>query len=119
MQDALGTCPICGGELTVAEYTCTGCGASIRGSFRRCDLCNLPQELLHFVRIFLKAQGNIREVERILGLSYPTVKARLAKVNGFLALEDVSQYMERQDRLGILRDFKEGKISLDEALRRM
>jgi hypothetical protein len=119
MNDTLGSCPVCGGDLIVSEYTCMECGVVLRGSFKRCDLCNLPKELLHFVRVFLKSEGNIKEVERVLGLSYPTVKSRLARVNQMLALEDFSQYLQTQERLEILRDFKNGKISLDEVLKRI
>ncbi len=119
MLESLGVCPLCSSELLVGEYTCTGCGTTLKGSFRMCDLCNLTAEQQHFIRIFLKCQGNIKEVEKMLGLSYPTVKARLAAVNQKLALEDFSEYMETQNRLTVLRDFKEGKLNLDEALKRI
>ena len=119
MQDALGQCPLCGGELIVTEYSCRACGSSLRGEFQRCDLCNLPQDLLHFVRVFLKCQGNIKEVEKALGLSYPTVKARLARINQILSLENFSEYVKTQDRLDLLREFKEGGISLDDLLRQI
>jgi hypothetical protein len=117
MNESLGACPVCSSELIVSQYTCTGCGIELKGSFRRCDLCNLPNDLLHFVRVFLKSQGNIKEVERVLGLSYPTVKSRLARVNQALALGDFAQYMETQDRLGLLKRFKEGEIPLDDVLK--
>ncbi len=119
MRETLGSCPVCEGELIVSEYTCVECGVVLKGSFKRCDLCNLPKDLLHFVRVFLKSEGNIKQVERVLGLSYPTVKSRLSKINQMLALEDFSQYLETQERLEVLRDFKEGKISLDDVLKRI
>ena len=119
MREMLGTCPVCEGEMIVSEYTCTECGVVLKGSFKRCDLCNLPKDLLHSVRVFLKSEGNIKEVERVLGLSYPTVKLRLSKINQMLALEDFSQYLETQERLEVLRDFKEGKISLDDVLKKI
>ena len=119
MQDALGGCPVCGGELIINEYGCSNCGITLRGSFKRCDLCNLPEDLLHFVQVFLKCQGNIKEVEKMLGLSYPTVKARLARINQILSLEDLTQYMETQDRLALLKDFKDGRMSLEELLKKL
>jgi hypothetical protein len=119
MRETLGTCPVCEGEMIVSEYTCMECGVVLKGSFKRCDLCNLPKDLLHFVRVFLKSEGNIKEVERVLGLSYPTVKSRLSRINQTLALEDFSQYLESQERLDVLRDFKAGKISLDDVLKRL
>lgn len=85
MRDELAACPICSDELLVREYRCRGCGVVLRGLFRRCELCALPDELLHFVGVFLEVEGNFRSVERRLGISYPTVKARLASVNARLA----------------------------------
>ena len=85
MRESLGPCPVCGGELHVAEYQCQECSSSIRGAFRRCDICSLSEELLYFVDVFLESEGNLSAVERRLGMSYPTVKARLAAVNAHLA----------------------------------
>ena len=105
--------------MIVTEYGCTDCGVMLRGRFKRCDLCNLPKDLLHFVRVFLGCGGNIKEVEKVLGLSYPTVKARLAAVNRMLSLGEFSQYLETQDRLDLLRSFREGRIPIEEVLRRL
>ena len=85
IRDELAACPVCADELLVQEYRCRGCGVVLKGAFRRCELCALPEELLHFVGVFLEAEGNFRGVERRLGISYPTVKARLASVNARLA----------------------------------
>ncbi len=85
VRDELAACPVCSDELLVQEYRCRGCGVVLRGLFRRCELCALPEELLHFVGVFLEVEGNFRSVERRLGISYPTVKARLASVNARLA----------------------------------
>lgn len=103
----------------VSEYACTECHIVLKGNFKRCDLCNLPKDLMHFVRVFLKCEGNIKEVEKMLGLSYPTVKARLAKLNRFLALGDFNQYIETHDRLDLLKKFKDGKVSLDDVLKQI
>ena len=85
VRDELAACPVCSDELLVQEYRCRGCGIVLRGLFRRCELCALPEDLLHFVGVFLEVEGNFRSVERRLGISYPTVKARLASVNARLA----------------------------------
>jgi hypothetical protein len=85
IREGLAACPVCADELLVQEYRCRGCGVVLKGAFRRCELCALPEELLHFVGVFLEAEGNFRSVERRIGISYPTVKARLASVNARLA----------------------------------
>ena len=146
VRDELAACPVCADELLVQEYRCRGCGVVLRGTFRRCELCALPEDLLHFVGVFLEVEGNFRSVERRLGISYPTVKARLASVNARLAearlraeagfgpaepddMDDrgASGAAERgqpgrgararSDRLALLRDLRAGRISVDEALR--
>jgi hypothetical protein len=119
LKDQLGRCPVCNGELMVTEYTCKDCDTGIKGRFKRCDLCNLPEDLLHFVRIFLSCEGNIKEVEKELGLSYPTVKSRLNKIKQLLDIGRFSHYMETQNRLELLNNFKEGKIKIDDVLRNL
>lgn len=119
MLQAMGICPICESQLLVSEYSCPGCGVALKGSFQMCDLCNLTGEQRHFVRVFLKCQGNIKEVERALGMSYPTVKARLAAINRKLGLEEFSDYVEAQNRMAVLRELKGGNMSVEEAMRRI
>lgn len=130
VHPSLGACPICDQRLLVTEYACRSCGAAIRGRFDRCDLCALPADLLHFVRLFLQVEGNLREVERRLGLSYPTVKARLAAVNAALdaagpdpvgadpAGESAGPDRDAE-RLRLLRRLRGGELSFDQVMRRL
>ena len=137
VREGLGACPLCADELLVQEYRCRGCDIVLRGSFRRCEVCALPNELLHFVNVFLEAEGNFRSVERRLGISYPTVKARLASVNARLAearLRAAAEPSEapleieppapddppaRSARLALLHDVRSGRIAVDDALRQL
>lgn len=133
VREGLGACPLCADELLVQEYRCRGCGTVLRGSFRRCEVCALPDELLHFVNVFLEAEGNFRSVERRLGISYPTVKARLASVNARLAEarlradagapEEIAPPAEdppaRSARLALLHDVRSGRLAVDDALRQL
>ena len=129
VQPPLGPCPICDQRLQVAEYACGSCGVTIRGRFERCDLCALPDDLLHFVRLFLHVEGNLREVERRLGMSYPTVKARLKAVNAALdapgerpgagAADASAVDGGDQGRLRLLRRLRDGELPLDEVIRRL
>src|SRR5919197_1521508 len=79
MRRILTECPVCDSPLGVAELECRGCGTTLRGEFplSRCPFCSLPAEQLKFLELFLRCRGNLRDVERSLGLSYPTVRARL------------------------------------------
>ena len=137
LREGIGACPLCADELLVQEYRCRGCGIVLRGAFRRCEVCALPDEMLHFVNVFLEAEGNFRSLERRLGISYPTVKARLASVNARLAearlradagppgpqLESESagpgDPPARSARLALLHDVRSGRVAVDDALRQL
>ena len=115
-NQALGACPVCSAPMRIAEYACTGCGITVRGDFEQCELCSLPADLLHFVRVFLRCEGSLKQVERELGISYPTVKARLARVNQILAVPAFSDMVETQKRVSLLKEFSEGRLTKDQLL---
>ena len=51
-------------------------GIAVEGTFRLNEFAVLPQEQLEFLRLYIKVRGNLKEVERVMGISYPTVRAR-------------------------------------------
>src|SRR5215467_833248 len=73
-------CPSCQGNLCVYELRCPACAIAITGEFALPPLLRLAPAQLDFVEVFLKNRGVIRDVERELGISYPTVRARLDEV---------------------------------------
>ncbi|NLJ81028.1 MAG: DUF2089 domain-containing protein [Firmicutes bacterium] len=75
-----GTCPICGHELRVNRLSCSFCATELAGNFSICKFCRLPAEQKKFIEIFIKCRGSIKEVEKELGISYPTVRNRLDSV---------------------------------------
>ncbi|MCL6451305.1 MAG: DUF2089 domain-containing protein [Acetobacteraceae bacterium] len=70
-------CPACGGEMEVARYHCPACDTSLEGHFAGCRFCLLDSDQRRLVEVLLQARGNLRDVERELCISYPTVRARL------------------------------------------
>ena len=76
----LESCPSCGGGLEITEVRCTRCETEVRAHYRPCDFCALTDEQGTFLRIFLTSRGNLSEVEKRLGVSYPTVRAKLDEV---------------------------------------
>jgi hypothetical protein len=70
-------CPVCGNNLTVTTMSCSKCNSQITGNFNPCKYCSLSDKHMLFMETFLKCRGNIKEVERTLSLSYPTVKGLL------------------------------------------
>jgi hypothetical protein len=76
----LESCPSCGGELEIRELRCSWCETEIRSYFKPCDFCRLTEEQSTFLRLFVTSRGNLSEVEKKLGVSYPTVRAKLDEV---------------------------------------
>lgn len=72
-----GICPCCGNHMQVTEYRCKKCAITVSGDFEKSDFWNLDALQLKFAEIFLKKRGNIKEVEKELGVSYPSVKKLL------------------------------------------
>ena len=67
-------CPVCGEALSVTKLSCKNCSTELSGEFPRCRYCALDDRLSEYLEIFLRCQGNIKEIERTMGISYPTVK---------------------------------------------
>ena len=105
--------------MEVRELWCPECEVSVRGRFPRCEFCGLPEEQLAFLRLFVSRRGNLREVEREMGVSYPTVRARLDELLRALgyAVSPVSAAEREQQRQQILADLKAGKITAEDATR--
>jgi hypothetical protein len=77
MKKSLSVCPTCGKHLKISQYHCPRCEIDINGEFEGCMFCNLSDEDRYFALVFLQTGGNIKDVERVMGISYPTVKAKL------------------------------------------
>ena len=70
-------CPVCGGDLLVTGLECASCGTEVNGTFALGQLARLQEPHASLIDMFLRVRGNVKEMERELGLSYPTVRARL------------------------------------------
>ena len=113
-----GECPACGSHLSIARYACTHCGTEISGEFDLCQFCKLGPELQHFITVFLVRRGNIKLVERDLGISYPTVRKELKRVIealGYSADEDAS-VLTQAEKLSILDKLDKGEIDYEAAM---
>jgi len=90
-HDVIATCPVCSGELAVTRLRCGGCGTTIEGEFGVGRYARLSREQVVVLESFLRSRGNLRDMERELLISYPTVRARvesLVRALGFGPRDD-------------------------------
>lgn len=76
-HDVISTCPVCAGELAVTRLHCRSCGTTLEGEFSVGRFGRLTREQLALLESFLRSRGNLRDMERELGISYPTVRSRV------------------------------------------
>jgi hypothetical protein len=105
-------CPVCDEPLLIKEFHCDECNTTIRGNFEPGHINKLSKEQLTFVKIFLLCQGNIKEVEKKLNISYPTVKNRLAEIIDVINDNDDSS----DNVISILEEIENGLVGVDEAI---
>lgn len=115
--------PVSGGELFISELTSEETGITIRGTFEIPKYARLDAEQLEFLEIFLRSRGMLNGVERELGISYPTAKARLDNLLNLLGLIPY-ETKEKTDkhstkRKHILEQLENGEITADEAKRKL
>lgn len=106
----ISACPVCGGSLVIGRMACSCCDTRIDTTLPIPPFFRLPDDLQQFVLIFLRCRGNIREVEKALGISYPTVCKRLDLVNELLG-----NRLAALTRDEILGQLERGEISPKQA----
>jgi hypothetical protein len=90
MREVISTCPVCEHELSVTRLHCRECGTTLEGEFSVGRFSRLSRDQMRVLESFLRSRGNLREMERDLGLSYPTVRSRvdaLVRSLGFVPLD--------------------------------
>lgn len=89
-REVISTCPVCEAQLQVTRLHCNTCGTSIDGEFSVGRFARLNRDQLSLLESFLRSRGNLRELERELGVSYPTVRGRVEALLRTLDLTDGS-----------------------------
>jgi hypothetical protein len=90
-HDVISTSPVCASELAVTRLRCGSCGTTLEGEFSVGRFARLSREQTALLESFLRSRGNLRDIERELGISYPTVRARveaLVRALGFGSRSD-------------------------------
>lgn len=115
LHRAPGECPVCGAELITTRLGCRSCGSELAGEFSTCEFCALDERELEVLRVFLASRGNIREVGKHLGVSYPTARLRLTEMLVKLGLAGEAEPDTGMSREQILSEVASGALSPGEA----
>jgi hypothetical protein len=113
-------CPVCAERLHVTQLGCDACGTGISGDFESCDFCALDSGELDVLRVFLASRGNMKDLERHLGVSYPTARARFDELVGKLGLAPrpaPDPAPSPDPRLATLEALAEGRLDVEQARR--
>ena len=102
-----------GRPFAVERVRLTDSGVEIEGAFELPQLAQLSAEDQVFVTAFVRCHGSIKEMERIFGVSYPTIKARLNRITQMLDFVETDPAPSRADVIDRLR---RGEINATQAL---
>ena len=108
-------CPVCGAQLAIIRLGCASCGTELAGVFQPCEFCALNDKETEMLRVFLSSRGNLREVEKHLGVSYPTARLRFAELLAKLGLVETPGRESALTRDQILSEVASGALSPAEA----
>ncbi len=97
VHDVIATCPVCTDELTITRLHCRACGTALEGEFGVGRFGRLDREQMSLLESFLRSRGNLKEMERELGISYPTVRGRVDSLVRALGLSDTPGDAETDD----------------------
>ena len=126
----ISECPVCSGQLSVTHLRCNECDTELNGVFMANEFARLPHDKLEFLRTFLSCRGNLKEVEAVLNISYPTVRGRLDQLLASLGMGDGAYAGEaaaaaagddedEESREEILAALERGELTVEEAESRL
>ena len=111
------SCPVCNHRLATTRLTCPECSTELSGAFESCEFCVLSDEDRDVLRVFLASRGNMKDLERHLGVSYPTARARFDGLLTKLGIERAAA--PGPSRIELMEQVARGEIDVDEAMRRL
>ena len=105
-----------GQSMVVERVRLTDKDIAIEGAFELPQLAQLSSEDQVFITAFVKAEGSIKEMERVFGISYPTVKSRLARIGQKLEFVETNP---RPTRSEVLDRLHRGEITAQQAIQEL
>ena len=110
-------CPVCSTKLALTRLSCPSCETELSGAFAQCEFCVLTDEDRDVLRVFLASRGNMKDLERHLGVSYPTARARFDTLLGKLGIDRPAT--APPSRVDLMEQVARGEIGVEEALKRL
>jgi hypothetical protein len=112
-------CPVCNERLTLTRLTCPACDTELSGGFASCEFCVLSNDDREVLRVFLASRGNMKDLERHLGVSYPTARARFDALLAKIGIDRPATTAPSPTRVELMEQVSRGEITIDEALERL
>jgi hypothetical protein len=111
-------CPVCNERLALTRLTCPACDTELSGGFATCEFCVLSNEDREVLRVFLASRGNMKELERHLGVSYPTARARFDALLVKIGIERPAAPAPSA-HIELMEQVARGEIGIEDALKRL
>lgn len=105
-----------GEPIIIERVRLTGSNIAVEGEFELPPLARLSAENQVFIMAFIQCHGSIKDMEKMFGISYPTVKNRLNRLAQELKLVETYTFPARED---ILSELERGEITATEAIERL
>lgn len=109
-------CPSCGSKIYITEFCCEKCSTLIKGKFQLSPFDCLDDAEIEFVKIFLASGGSIKEMEKVLNISYPTVKSRLEAIVNKMGISDYD-FEAKNKKMEILEKLERNEITAQDAVK--
>jgi len=105
-----------GDRVVVERVRIANKDIAIEGSFELPQLARLSMDDQVFITAFLRSHGSIKEMERVFGVSYPTIKSRLTRIADSLEFVETNPTPSKAE---ILERLQQGEITAEDAIREM
>jgi hypothetical protein len=105
-----------GQPIIVERVRLTEKDITIEGSFELPQLARLAMDDQIFITAFVRSHGSIKEMERVFGVSYPTIKSRLTRIANSLEFVETNPTPSKAE---ILERLQRGEITAEDAIREM
>jgi len=116
MHKIIDSCPVCSGEMIIRELECKKCQTKVVSQFHpHKGGFDIDDEIMDFIKVFIFAEGSIKQSEKLLNCSYPKIKNLLKKAKKALKIEESKQ----STSMSVIEQLDQGDIDIEEALKKL